>query len=121
MTPADRQFGKELGRRLAQLRQDTGLTQQAVAAQLGIAQQTLAHYEVGRLRLPVALVPKLAALFGVPTDVLLGVASARAGKSPGKRGPTPKLQRQLERVSRLPKAQQQVVLAMLDGVLLQHG
>src|SRR5689334_16550870 len=121
MTPADRQFGKALGRRLAQLRQDVGLTQHAVAAHLGIAQQTLAHYEVGRLRLPVVLVPKLADLFDVPTDVLLGVASAHASKSPGKRGPTPKLQRQLERVSRLPKAQQQVILAMLDGVLLQHG
>lgn len=120
MTPADRQFGKELGRRLAQLRQDAGLTQQAVADHLGIAQQTLAHYEVGRLRLPVVLVPKLADLFDVPTDVLLGV-STPAGKTAGKRGPTPKLQRQLERVSRLPKAQQQVVLAMLDGVLLQHS
>lgn len=120
MTPTDRQFGKELGRRLAQLRQEAGLTQQAVAAHLGIAQQTLAHYEVGRLRLPVALVPKLADLFDVPTDVLLGV-TAPAGKSAGKRGPTPKLQRQLERLSRLPKAQQQTVLAMLDGVLLQHG
>lgn len=120
MTPADRQFGKELGRRLAQLRQEAGLTQQAVADHLGIAQQTLAHYEVGRLRLPVVLVPKLANLFDVPTDVLLGVSTA-AGKAAGKRGPTPKLQRQLERVSRLPKAQQQVVLAMLDGVLVQHG
>lgn len=120
MTPTDRQFTKELGRRLAQLRQDAGLTQQAMAAELGVAQQTLAHYEVGRLRLPVVLVPKVAALFGVPTDVLLGVTSARTAAQ-GKRGPTPKLQRQLERVSRLPKAQQQVVLAMLDGVLLQHG
>ena len=100
---------------MAQLRQDTGLTQQTVATQLGVAQQTHAHYEVGRLGLPVTLVPKLAAFFAVPTDVLLGVTSAQ----PGKRGPTPKLQ--LERVSRLPKAQQQTVLAMLDGVLLQHG
>ena len=37
MTPADPQFGKELGRRLAQLRQDAGLTQHAVSAHLGIA------------------------------------------------------------------------------------
>ena len=120
MTPADRQFGKTLGRRLAALRQEAGLTQHAVAAHLGIAQQTLAHYEVGRLRLPVAFVPTLAALFGVSTDTLLGVPRASTGPSSGKRGPTPKLQRQLERVSRLPKAQQHVVLAMLDGVL-QHG
>ena len=117
MTPTDRQFTTALGRRLAQLRQEAGLTQQVVAAHVGVAQQTLAHYEVGRLRLPVILVPKLAAFFAVPTDVLPGVTSAQ----PGKRGPTPKLQRQLERVSRLPKAQQQTVLAMLDGVLLQHG
>ncbi len=119
MTPTDRQFGKDLGRRLAQFRQDAGLTQHVVAEHLGIAQQTLAHYEVGRLRLPVAFVPTLAALFGVPTDVLLGVTDARAGARTGKRGPPSKLQRQLERVSRLPKAQQQVVLAMLDGVLQQ--
>jgi transcriptional regulator with XRE-family HTH domain len=117
MTSTDRQFGKELGRRLAQLRQDAGLTQHVVAAHLGVAQQTLAHYEVGRLRLPVAFVPTLAALFGVPTDVLLGVTDTRPRT--GKRGPSSKLQRQLERVSRLPKAQQQVVLAMLDGVLQQ--
>ena len=120
MSPADRQFGKTLGRRLAALRHEAGLTQHAVATHLGIAQQTLAHYEVGRLRLPVALVPTLATLFGVSTDTLLGVASASTSPSSGKRGPTPKLQRQLERLRRLPKAQQHVVLAMLDGVL-HHG
>jgi transcriptional regulator with XRE-family HTH domain len=119
MSPSDRQFTQALGRRLAALRQEAGLTQQAVAAHLGVAQQTLAHYEVGRLRLPVTLVPKLADLFAVPTDVLLGVADGSPARA-GKRGPTPKLQRQLERVSRLPKAQQHVVLAMLDGVLLQQ-
>jgi transcriptional regulator with XRE-family HTH domain len=53
------------GRRLAQLRRDTQLTQQAGAAHFGIAQRPLAHYEAGRLRLPVAVLPKLAALFGV--------------------------------------------------------
>jgi transcriptional regulator with XRE-family HTH domain len=116
MPTTDRPFYHALGRRLAQLRQEAGLTQQTVAAHLGIAQQTLAHYEVGRLRVPAVLVPQFAALFAVPTDVLLGVTPPT-----GKRGPTPKLQQQLERVSRLPKAQQAVVLAMLDGVLRPTG
>jgi len=116
MTTADKQFVKEVGRRVAQLRQDAGLTQQAVAEELGIAQQTLAHYEVGRLRLPVSLVPKLAQLFGVPTDELLGVPGARTAK----RGPPSQIQRQIERLQRLPKAKQKLVLEMLDGVL-QHG
>ncbi len=116
MTAADKQFVKELGRRVAQLRQEAGLSQQVVADHLGIAQQTLAHYEGGRLRLPVVLVPKLAQLFGVPTDALLGVPGARAGK----RGPAPKLQHQLERLQRLPKAKQKLILELLDGMLLSH-
>ena len=115
MTPDDKQFFKDLGRRVAQLRQQARMSQQAVADELGIAQQTLAHYEVGRLRMPVSLLPKLAELFGVPGDELLGLNSTRAGK----RGPTPLLQKQIERLNRLPKAQQKVVLKMLDGVLSQ--
>jgi hypothetical protein len=38
-----------------------------------------------------------------------------------KRGPTPKLQQQIERLNILPKAQQQVVIKMLDGVLNSSG
>lgn len=115
MTAADKQFVKELGRRVAQLRQEADLSQQALADHLGIAQQTLAHYEGGRLRLPVVLVPKLAQFFGVPTDALLRVPSARA---PGKRGPPPRFQQQLERLQRLPKARQKLILELLDRVVL---
>lgn len=116
MTPDDKQFFKALGRRIAQLRQQAGMSQQAVADELGIAQQTLAHYEVGRLRLPVSLLTRLAELFSVPADDLLGLNGARAGK----RGPTPKLQQQIERLHRLPKAKQKLVMEMLEGVLMQH-
>jgi len=40
---------------------------------------------------------------------------------PGKRGPAPKLQQQLERIATLPKAQQRFVMQMLDTVLQQQG
>lgn len=116
MTSNDKQFFKELGARVAQLRKQAGLSQQAVADELGIAQQTLAHYEVGRLRMPVSLLPKLAQLFGVPGDDLLGLTGSGAGK----RGPTPKLQQQIERLHRLPKAKQKLVMQMLEGVLMQN-
>jgi hypothetical protein len=39
---------------------------------------------------------------------------------PGKRGPAPKLQQQLERVQSLPKAQQQAISKVLDSVLAAH-
>ena len=116
MTSDDKQFFKEFGKRVARLRKQAGLSQQAVADELGIAQQTLAHYEVGRLRMPVSLLPKLAQLFGVPGDDLLGLT----GTSAGKRRPTPKLQQQIERLHRLPKAKQKLVMQMLEGVLMQN-
>lgn len=50
----------------------------------------------------------------VPIEALLGLANGAA-----KRGATPKLQKQLERIAQLPRAQQRVVMQMLDGVLAQ--
>lgn len=37
-----------------------GMTQQQLAEQIGVAKQTLAHYEVGRARLPVSMLRLLA-------------------------------------------------------------
>ena len=112
----DKPFFKALGRRLAALRKERGLSQQAVADELGIAQQTLAHYEVGSARMPVSIVPTFATLYGVGADELLGLQNGT-----GKRGPTPQLQQKIERLSRLPKAKQKFVLEMLDGVLAQQS
>jgi hypothetical protein len=47
---------------------------------------------------------------------LIGVPTKRAA---GKRGPAPKLQQQLEQLSRLPKAQQKLVSQVIDSVLAQ--
>jgi hypothetical protein len=70
------------------------------------------------------LTPSLASLasvlskaLGVSLEDLIGNGDGK----PPRRGPTPKLQRQLERLSRLPRAQQQVVSRMLDGVLVSAG
>ena len=114
MTSNEEQFFKALGERVAQLRREQNLSQQALADQLGIAQQTFAHYEVGRARMPVSLLPELARIFGVAVDELLGLR-----KGTGKRGPAPKFQKQLERIAQLPRAKQRVVIEMLDGVLAQ--
>ncbi len=114
MTDDEQQFLKTLGSRIAQLRNELGLSQQAMADQLGVAQQTYAHYEVGRIRMPVSLLPEIAQFFGVSVDELLGRKNGAA-----KRGPAPKFQQQIERLSQLPKAKQKVVMEMLEGVLSQ--
>lgn len=114
VTHDEQQFLKALGARVAALRKEQGLSQQAVADELGIAQQTYAHYEVGRIRMPVSLVPEIAQFFGIGVDALLGVKNGA-----GKRGPAPKLQRQIERIHQLPKARQKFVMEMLETVLSQ--
>ena len=108
-------FFVELGKRIAQLRKEQGLTQQQLAEQIGIAQQTLAHYEVARLRVSASMLPQLAQIFSVPVNELIGLHAI--GKS--KRAPVPKLQQHLERISQLPKSQQRFVLQVLESVLAQ--
>src|SRR5690606_36891050 len=43
----DQQFYQRLGRRIAEHRKALGLTQTDLAQELGVAQQTMAHYEGG--------------------------------------------------------------------------
>jgi transcriptional regulator with XRE-family HTH domain len=112
MAPDEQQFLKILGTRIAKLRKEQGLSQQSVADKLGIAQQSYAHYEVGRVRMPLWMLPQIAQLFGVSTDELIGEST-----KPGKRGPASRLQQQIERLSSLPQAKQRLVMEMLEGVL----
>jgi len=109
-------FSKELGERIASARKAQHRTQQEVAGHLGIAQATVAHYEAGRMRIPTFYLPALAEILGLTVDELLG-----QNVKSGKRGPTPKLLKQLERISQLPRIKQQVVMEMLDGFLAKTG
>ena len=54
------------------LRIDHNLTQKQVAQQLGISQNTYSQYEIGVLNYPVDALIKLADLYGVSVDYLLG-------------------------------------------------
>lgn len=118
MNAKDEGFFKALGARIAEARKEHGLTQQQLADQLGIPQQTLAHYEVARARLPASLLPTLAQLLTLSLDELIGNPLTRR---PGRRGPTSRLQQQIEAVEQLPKTKQQFVSQMLDTVLAQQG
>ncbi len=70
---------------------------------------------VARARPPVSMLPTPAQLFGVSVDELSGLHKNGAGK----RGPASLLQKQIERLNRLPKAQKKIAMQVLDGVLSQ--
>lgn len=113
MDAAEAKFLKELGERLAEARKAQRLTQVQLAEALGIAQQTLAHYESGRIRIQIATLTAMAQVLRFSIDDML------LGRSPGrsKRGPASRLEQQLDAIARLPKAKQRVVADMLDGIL----
>jgi transcriptional regulator with XRE-family HTH domain len=114
VTQEEKRFFEELGARIAQLRKEQNLTQQQLAAELEVTQQVVASYEIGRRRVPVSMLPALAKSLAVPIETLLGAANRAA-----KRGPAPKLQRHIERISRLPPAKQRFVMEMIETVLAQ--
>ena len=112
----DKAYFKALGARIAQRRNQLDLTQQQVADALHLKQQTYAHYEGGKNRIPVSLIPALAEVLSMDVEVLLGMTAKHS-----KRGPAPMFLRQIERISRLPKSKQRIFAQVLDGLLIQHG
>lgn len=117
MAAKEKIFYVQLGRRIAELRKAADITQVQLAEILGVAQQTMAHYEGGVSRIAVALLPPLAKALNTTIEDLIG----EDGKRVGKRGPASKLQQQLDQVSQLPKAQQKFVSQVIDSVLQQAG
>ncbi len=116
MTQDDSTFFQQLGQRVTTLRKEQHLTQVQLAKILGISQQHMASFEKGIRKIPVSMLPKLSQVFAVPVESLLGMTNKTT-----KRGPTPKLQRQVELISHLPRAKQKFVSEMLETVIQQSG
>ncbi len=60
-----------LGVRVRQLRRLRGLSQADVAQALGVTYQQVQKYETGKTRLPARMLPVLARMLGVDTELLL--------------------------------------------------
>jgi len=115
LSKEERAFFAQLGARIAQLRKEQGITQVQLAEQLGVSQQTITAYEVGRRRIQVSALPVIAQALGVAVETLVGETPTATRK----RGPAPKLQQQMDRITQLPKARQQFVMQVIDSMLAQ--
>lgn len=62
-----------LGQRLKELREERGLTQKQLSAQLGLNSVTYLHYEKAQREPPLAVLVQMAQFFEVTTDYLLGL------------------------------------------------
>jgi transcriptional regulator with XRE-family HTH domain len=101
------------GAKLAALRKAQGWTQPQLAEKLGITLATLVYYERQAKNPSAEFVSKVAKLFNVSVDELLGHSVKAIRKS----GPPSRLQQLTEQLSRLPRNQQKIVVEMLEGFL----
>jgi transcriptional regulator with XRE-family HTH domain len=118
MTPEDKNFYTDLGQRISLARKSQNLTQQQLAEALGIAQQTMAHYEGGTLRISIATLLATAEALSMDADDLLYESSNTKTKS--KRGPTSVLHQQIEQIGLMPRAKQKFIIEMLDAMIKQQ-
>lgn len=116
MTQNDNDFFKELGHKIATLRKEQQITQVQLAEILGISQQYMQAFEAGRRKIPSSMLPTLAEVLAVSVEELIGIATTQNKK----RGPAPKLLKQIEQISQLPKTKQKFVMDMLDTVIQQQ-
>lgn len=101
------------GPRLATLRKTAGITQTALAGEIGISQRMMAYYEGPIAHPPANLLPAMAAALGVSVDTLLGVeASKRRAKATDTR-----LERRLRQIEQLNAADKRQVIQLIDAFI----
>ena len=101
------------GVRLAELRKAAGVTQTALAAEIGISQRMMAYYEGPIAQPPATLLPLIARALGVSIDALLGVESSRRRA----KASDTRLQRRLAQIEKLPVQERRQILQVLDAFI----
>ena len=99
-------------KRLAALRKERGLTQQALADLVGVHLSQLKRYEGGTSQPTLETLRSLAVALSVSADVLLFDTNER--------GPDEDFRLRFEALSRLDTDERNVVKELIDGMLLKH-
>lgn len=103
------------GKRMAALRKERGLTQVQLADKLGITVKAVDYYERRAKNPSIEFIKRAANVLGVRAVDL--VDDDAPAKSRSKPGPPSQLEARIEKLRKLPKSQQDVVLKMIDGLL----
>ena len=101
------------GDRLASLRKSAGITQTALAEEIGIPQRMMAYYESPIAYPPSNLLPIFAKALDVSVEALLGVETAkRRSKATDTR-----MQRRLLQIDKLEVSEKRQILQLIDAFI----
>ena len=108
-----RDVSEGFGRRLATMRKQAGITQTALAAEIGVSQRMMNYYEGPTAHPPAALLPAIARALGVSVDALLGTETAkRKAKAVDTR-----MQRRLQQIANLSPEERREILQFVDAFI----
>lgn len=107
-----------LGRRITKLRKSRGYTQAEFARALGVSQQAVFAYELGDRRTSVLVLERIATLYGMSVDQVIGRAPER--KPPRNRRLSPRAMRHAERLQGLSKTSQRFIVRLIDYLEAIH-
>lgn len=101
------------GARLAALRKQAGLSQSALAREIGVSQRMMAYYEGPTAFPPANLLPAIARTLGVSVEALLGTeTSKRKAKAVDTR-----MQRRLQQIASLPPEERRQIMQLVDAFI----
>lgn len=112
-----RAYFRALGAHISRLRKDRGLTQAELARAIGVSQQAVFAYELGERRVSVLLLTKIARVFAISIEELVGMA--RPVRVPKARV-SARAMLHAERLQALSRPEQRFVVRIID-LLQEHG
>ena len=112
-----RAYFRALGATISLHRKEIGMTQAELARALGVSRQTVFAYELGDRRVSVLIVAKLARIFQLSVEELIGLSRA---PRPAKCRPSPAGIRHPQRFQQLSRTEQRFVKKIMD-VLLERN
>lgn len=101
------------GARLAALRKQAGITQTALAAEIGVSQRMMAYYEGPSANPPANLLPAIASALGVSVEALLGTETAKRKT----KAVDTRMQRRLQQIASLPPEERRQILQLVDAFI----
>jgi len=108
-----RESAAGFGERLAGLRKAAGITQTALAQELGISQRMMAYYEGANAHPPGHLLPEMARALGVSVEALLGTETAKRKT----KAVDTRMQRRLQQLERLHPTERRQILQVIDAFI----
>jgi len=111
--PVDTEAAK-IGPIIKLVRTRRGLSQAELADMVGVSREAIVAYEAGRVRLLDDMIARLARALTISADELLGI---KKGEPSEDAEPSVRLVRRMQKIQKLPAAQQKALLKNIDMFL----